>query len=97
MLRALARRWLFYWMPEHDEVIAALVQPAAPALPEAFGIGVDTAAEILIVVGDNPERIHSQVAFAKLAGVAPMPASCTVGRAWVDALCVERSTTPTAT
>jgi transposase len=27
------------------------------------------------VVGDNPERIHSQAAFAKLAGVAPVPAS----------------------
>lgn len=42
---------------------------------EAFGIGADTAAEVLVVVGDNPERIHSQAAFAKLAGVCPVPAS----------------------
>ncbi|MEV1003493.1 transposase [Nonomuraea sp. NPDC050202] len=27
------------------------------------------------MVGDNPERIRSQAAFAKLAGVAPIPAS----------------------
>ena len=40
---------------------------------EQFGIGVDTAAEILIVAGDNPERIRSEAAFAKLAGIAPVP------------------------
>lgn len=76
-VRALARRWIALdaEVGEHDKIIAALVQQAAPALTQAFGIGVDTAAEILIVVGDNPERIHSQAAFAKLAGVAPVPAS----------------------
>ena len=42
---------------------------------ESFGIGVDTAAEILIVVGDNPERIKSEAALAKLAGISPIPAS----------------------
>ena len=76
-VRALAQRWITLdaEVGEHDKIIAALVQQAAPALTLAFGIGVDTAAEILIVVGDNPERIHSQAAFAKLAGVAPVPAS----------------------
>ncbi|MFF4550600.1 transposase [Streptomyces sp. NPDC001406] len=49
--------------------------PAGPELVEAFGIGPDTAAEALVVVGDNPEPIHSQAAFAKLAGVCPVPAS----------------------
>jgi transposase len=42
---------------------------------EAFGIGADTAAEVLVVVGDNAERIRSQAAFAKLVGVCPVPAS----------------------
>jgi len=42
-------------------------------LARPSGIGVDTAAEILIVVGDNPERIKSEVAFAKLAGISPIP------------------------
>ncbi|MES1956221.1 IS110 family transposase [Salinisphaera hydrothermalis] len=54
-------------------MIELLVMRQAPQLVEAFGIGVDTAAEILIVVGDNPERIKSEAALAKLAGVSPVP------------------------
>ena len=34
-------------------MIEQLVTRTAPQLLEQFGIGVDTAAEILIVVGDN--------------------------------------------
>jgi transposase len=30
---------------------------------------------MLIVAGDNPDRIRSEPAFAKLCGVAPLPAS----------------------
>ncbi|MFI5774827.1 transposase [Streptomyces sp. NPDC051658] len=30
---------------------------------------------MLVSVGDNPKRIRSQAAFAKLAGVCPVPAS----------------------
>lgn len=54
-------------------MIGSLVQKQAPVLLEQFGIGIDTAAEILIVVGDNPERIKSEAAFAKLAGISPIP------------------------
>jgi transposase len=50
-----------------------LVVKWAPHLLDEFGIGVDTAAEILIVAGDNPGRIHSEAAFAKLAGINPVP------------------------
>ena len=56
-------------------MIEELVLRTAPQLVESFGIGVDTAAEILIVVGDNPERIKSEAALAKLAGISPIPAS----------------------
>ena len=42
---------------------------------EAHGISTGTAAEMLILVGDNPERIRSEAAFAKLCGVCPIPAS----------------------
>ena len=38
-------------------MIEDLVMRTAPQLVEPFGIGVDTAAEILIVVGDNPELV----------------------------------------
>ena len=34
-----------------------------------------TAAEMLLLVGDNPERIHSEAAFAKLCAACPIPAS----------------------
>jgi transposase len=30
---------------------------------------------MLLLVGDNPERIHSEAAFAKLCGVCPIAAS----------------------
>ena len=52
-----------------------LTRAAAPTLREAFGIGPDSAAEMLIVAGDNPTRIRSEAAFAKLCGACPIPAS----------------------
>lgn len=74
-LRALARRWLALDAEVKD--IAAMVQnlvaATCPELLGHFGVGVDTAAEILIVAGDNPERIRSEAAFAKLAGISPVP------------------------
>ncbi|GAF98915.1 unnamed protein product, partial [marine sediment metagenome] len=33
------------------------------------------AAEMLIVAGDNPQRVRSEPAWARLCGVAPIPAS----------------------
>ncbi len=47
----------------------------APNLLEAHGMATGTAAEMLLLVGDNPERIHSEAAFAKLCGVCPNLAS----------------------
>lgn len=55
--------------------IAWLVEATAPALLEAFGVGPDTAAALLITAGDNPERLKSEAAFAALCGVSPIPAS----------------------
>jgi transposase len=42
------------------------------ALP---GIGLDTAGQLLVTAGDNPGRLGSEAAFARLCGVAPLPAS----------------------
>ena len=42
--------------------------PAPPEMVQAHGIGTGTAAEMLILAGDNPERIRSEAAFAKLCG-----------------------------
>jgi transposase len=76
-LRSLARRWrdLSAEIREHEGILEKLTRQVAPQLVEAFGIGADTAAEMLIVAGDNPERIRSEAAWAKLCGVAPIPAS----------------------
>ena len=52
-----------------------LTQTAAPILVSVFGIGPDTAATLLITAGSNPERLHSEAAFAALCGVNPIPAS----------------------
>lgn len=76
-LKALARRWLMLdaEIKEHDAALDALTDRRAAGLKAAFGIATGTAAEMLILVGDNPERIRSEAAFAKLCGVCPIPAS----------------------
>lgn len=58
-----------------DAEIAPLAAKTAPALLQAFGIGPDVAATLLITAGDNPERLRSEAAFAALCGVNPIPAS----------------------
>jgi transposase len=58
-----------------DTDLAVLTRRAAPALLAAPGIGIVTAAELLICVGDNPDRLRSEAAFATSCGVAPLPAS----------------------
>lgn len=76
-LRSLASRWLALSteIDAHDEVLDTLTMAAAPTLREAFGIGADSVAEMMIVAGDNPARIRSEAAFAKLCGACPIPAS----------------------
>ncbi|WP_262032413.1 IS110 family transposase [Microvirga sp. Mcv34] len=76
-LRALARRWLMLdaEIKSHDADLDALTTACAPILKEAHGMSTGTAAEMLILVGDNPERIRSEAAFAKLCGACPIPAS----------------------
>ena len=52
-----------------------LVGQAAPELVSLPGIGTDNAATLLIVAGDNPQRLTSEASFASLCGVAPIEAS----------------------
>lgn len=76
-MRALARRWLMLnaEIKEHEAVLETLVRSQAPALMEAPGVSTGTVADMLVVLGDNPQRIRSEAAFAKLCGVCPVPAS----------------------
>jgi transposase len=58
-----------------DALLAELVTASAPDLLELYGVGIDTAATLVVTAGDNPERIRSEAAWAHLCGVAPIPAS----------------------
>lgn len=76
-LRRLARRHqiLDQEIAELDAELAPLIQHSAPELLNLFGVGPDSAGQLLVSAGQNPERLHSEAAFAHLAGVAPLPAS----------------------
>jgi len=76
-MRAIARRWLALHeeIQAHEQELGRLVREKAPELMKAHGISTMTVAEMLMLVGDNPERIKSDAALAKLCGVCPIPAS----------------------
>lgn len=76
-VRSLARRYraLTEEITDLDAQLRPLVEHARPALLDRHGVGVETAAQLLITLGDNPDRLDSEAAFAALCGVAPIPAS----------------------
>ena len=52
-----------------------LVTKVAPTLITRLGIGTRHAAQLLVTAGENTDRLSSEAAFARLCGVAPIPAS----------------------
>lgn len=40
-----------------------------------YGVGPIVAAQLVVTIGGNPDRVRSEAAFASLCGVAPIPAS----------------------
>jgi transposase len=76
-LRTLARRWqqLQAELDQLDTQLQALVASVAPTLLALPGVGVETAGQLLVTAGDNPQRLGSEAAFAHLCGAAPIPAS----------------------
>lgn len=76
-MRAIARRWLTLHeeIQTHEQALDRLVRDRAPGLMDSHGIATMTVAEMLILIGDNPQRIRSEAALAKLCGVCPIPAS----------------------
>ncbi len=58
-----------------DERLDELVTATGPSLLSLFGVGIDTAAVLLVAAGDNPERLRLEAAWAHLCGVAPIEAS----------------------
>ena len=76
-LRSVARRYeaLSEEISELEAQLDRLVAEAAPELVSLAGIGTENAATLLIVAGDNPQRLGSEASFASLCGVAPIEAS----------------------
>jgi len=74
-LRHLARRHahLTEEIAETTDQLRALVEHVNPALLATKGVGVVTAAQLLITAGDNPHRITGKAAFAALTGTSPIP------------------------
>ena len=76
-LKSLARRYLEL----HDEIadldvmIAAIVDELAPELIKRNAIGYESASQLLITAGDNPQRLRSESGFAALCGVSQVPVS----------------------
>jgi transposase len=60
---------------ELDIELKHLTSLAAPRLLNEPGIGPETAAKLLIVAGDNPDRLRSDAALAALCGASPVEAS----------------------
>jgi transposase len=52
-----------------------LVKQINPALRAAYGVGPDTAAQLLVTAGTNPHRLRNEASLAALCGAAPVPAS----------------------
>jgi transposase len=76
-LRELAQRVLLL-----DAQLAAITKrlhritaDVAPQLVAIKGVGPEVASTLLMTAGDNPERMHSEAAFAALCGTNPIPAS----------------------
>jgi transposase len=76
-LRELARRaqTLTAEIRRLDAELVRLARTAAPALLARCGVGADVAGALLVVAGDNPERLGSEATFSMLCGVSPLPAS----------------------
>ena len=73
----LAKRWLALKeeIKTLDAMLESLTTRYAPRLRGRFGIGPQTAAVLVAVAGDNPERLKSESSLAALCGVSPLQAS----------------------
>jgi transposase len=76
-LRSVARRHeaLSEEITELDAQLDRLVAEVAPGLISLPAIGTHHAATLLVVAGDNPERLDNEASFASLCGVSPVEGS----------------------
>lgn len=76
-LRLPAKRWLALKaeIKVLDTELEQLTTHHASRLRQKFGVGAQTAAVLVCVAGDNPDRLKSEAALAALCGVSPLQAS----------------------
>lgn len=76
-LKTLARRCLDLKHEHHQLGIELdqLVTTANPGLRAVYGVGPDTAAQLLLTAGGNRDRLRTDAAFAALCGASPIQAS----------------------
>lgn len=76
-LRLLALRWLSLTEEIEllDQQLTRLVETTAPELVAVHGVGIETAATLLVAAGDNPDRLHHERGFAALCGASPVDRS----------------------
>lgn len=76
-LKLLAKRWLMLSKEiiQLDKMLDDLTLKYAKKLRSRFGVGPQTAATLLSVAGDNPQRLKNESALASLCGTNPLPAS----------------------
>jgi len=60
---------------ETDAELGRIIAEHAPALTQINGVGTAVASQLLVTIGDNPERLTTEAQFAALTGTAPIPAS----------------------
>jgi transposase len=58
-----------------DKHLKPLISRTAPRLTAVFGVGPETAGQLLSTAGDNPDRLRNEASLAHLTGTAPLPAS----------------------
>lgn len=61
-MRSVARRWraLDDEVRDLDAQIKSLLDHLAPALLAIHGVGYETAGQLLVTAGDNPDRLHNE-------------------------------------
>lgn len=58
-----------------DGMLETLTKLHAGRFTERFGMGPQTAAVLITVAGDNPEKLKNELSLAALCGVSPLKAS----------------------
>ncbi len=74
---SVGRRWraLAGEIAELDRRIKTILDDVAAPLVAVHGVGYDTAGQLLVTAGDNPERLRHERSYAALCGSSPVQVS----------------------